>query len=149
MNQFLWKFAALVATLTLGMAMTLWGAERQSLIQMANDAAGTDVGVPFRVVATMSVGLMLLTIGLFGTMTIWTNWYRTRPQAKLLPSWLFIVVALFFGVVAMWEFTNHSTWLLKQDPVPQAVDGVHDDLRARLRRHVRARRRQAIPRAPG
>lgn len=121
MNRFLWKFGALVAMLTLGMTMTLWGAERQSLIQIANDAAGTDDGTPFRVVATMFVGLLLLTVGLFGTMTIWTNWFRSRPGASMLPAWAFILVALFFGAAAMWAFTNHSVWLLEQDPVPQQV----------------------------
>lgn len=121
MSTFTWKLGGLIAALTLGMTMTLWGAERQSLIQLANDATGADDGLPFRVTATMFAGLVLLAFGLYGTMTVWTNWFREHPEAKLLPLWSFLAVAVVFGGAAMYAFTNHSVWLLKQDPVPQDV----------------------------
>lgn len=122
MRGFVWRMAACLALLTIGLGMVFYGLERMTLITMSQAAGQPSHAMPVSLRITLFVGLVLINLPVFDALTRWARFVRSKPDMHQPPVSLQLAVLVVSGGAFVFAFASHAAYLRSLSVVPLDVE---------------------------
>jgi hypothetical protein len=122
MTRTLWRLGGCVAVGLVALAMLFWGLERTALVDAAVRLDGADEAIPTRVYVLIFAGLILLSVAVFLSLTVWGGFLKANPETRQVPVWILVVVMVVCGGAGLVGFAQHAAYVRSLDTVPMDVD---------------------------
>lgn len=118
------KASVAIGVGVIGLAMVFSAVEKSTLVEVAAHRAGVEPQVGHGVLALMMAGVLLLTAGVFSSLTVWSGYLRRRTNARQAPAWALMVVMVVAGGMGLLGYASHMNHIDALAAVPTEIDWV-------------------------